>query len=292
MVEFCLVLTTKVDKMISDVQIDPKNTMIAEATPSNNSLRKTTRLLFAIAVLGQWLFVYYIVALYGGIALSGEFERINDILAHGVIEGDRVGNAALAVHLALAAIIIFGGPLQFFKGLRRRFPTFHRWNGRIYFVTAFLISFAGLYMIYARGAHGGTLGAMGNTLNAILIMSFSVLAWRRAMQRRFDEHKKWALRAFLMVCGVWFFRIGYGLWLLLTGFTAPGMSADLTGPYDIFLMFGHSLVPLAILEFYFYAKAHPSPTFQKRSAAFFGLLCLLLVGGIGMLAFVFWLPLL
>lgn len=253
-------------------------------------LHRASRSLFAVAVAGQMIFVYYIVVFYGGIAISGHFEKINEQLPHGIMEGDPIGNVMLGMHLFLAAVITFGGPLQFSSRLRLRFPRFHRWNGRMYYSTAFLVSVAGLYMIYTRGAHGGTIMAIGNTLNAALIMGFSVMAWRTAMQRQFVAHKRWALRAFLMVSGVWFFRIGYGLWILLTGFTAIGATADLTGPFDRFLGIGHSLVPLFILELYFLAKANPSLSLKKWTANFLILLCFLLAAGIAMVAVVFWGP--
>lgn len=263
---------------------------LIHATKIDQQFRMVTRLLFAIAVAGQLFFVYYIIAFYGGAAIHVDYESINEQLGHGVIKGDTMGNAALAIHIFLAAIITLGGPIQFISSIRKRFPVFHRWNGRVYYLIAFLISFAGLYMNYSRGAHGGITGALGNGLNAVLIMSFSVMAWRTAMQKDFRAHKKWAIRAFLMVSGVWFFRVGYGLWILLTGFTAPGTSPDLTGPFDRFLSFGHSLVPLLILEGYFYAKAHPNPKVKRFATGALGVLCLLLTGGIVMIAMIFWLP--
>lgn len=257
---------------------------------AHQNLKRITRLLFAIGVFGQWLFVFYIVAFYGGVVVNGTYEKINEQLAHGIIAGDTMGNLMLGVHIFLAAVIVFGGPLQFFQSVRNRFPTFHRWNGRIYYVTAFVITFAGLYMIYTRGAHGGLTMLLGNTLNAALIMGFSVLAWRSAIARDFKAHKRWAIRAFLMVSGVWFFRVGYGLWILLTGFTAPGTSADLNGPFDIFLSFGHSLIPLAIIEYYFWVKQQTNPKRIKTATRFFGLLSVLLVAGIAMIALIFWFP--
>jgi len=261
----------------------------AKRRKTATQLYRSTRILFAIGVAGQLVFAYYIIAFYGGIALSGYYERANEAMGHGVIAGDRMGNWTLAVHLFLAAIITLGGPVQFIPAIRRRFPAFHRWNGRIYFVIAFVISIAGLTLNFIRGAHGGVIGALGNGLNAVLIMGFSAMAWRTAWQRDFRAHKQWALRAFLMVSGVWFFRIGYGLWVLLTGFTAVGMNADLTGPFDRFVMFAHSLLPLLILEFYFYAK-QAGPRVQRWAVAFFGLLSILLAAGLVMVAMIFWMP--
>ncbi|MCB0630979.1 MAG: DUF2306 domain-containing protein [Saprospiraceae bacterium] len=273
--------------MVSDIQLEEQAQTIAE-----KKLHQVTRLLFAIGVIGQLLFVYYIVAFYGGVVVNGTYEKINEQLPHGIIPGDKMGNFALAVHLSLAAVITFGGPIQFITAIRKRLPVFHRWNGRIYYVTAFLVSGAGLYMNATRGAHGGMIMALGNASNALLIMTFSVMAWHMAMQREFRAHKKWALRAFLMVSGVWFFRMGYGLWILLTGFTGVGANATLSGPFDRFLAFGHWLVPLLLLEFYFYARASSNAKVKRRATILFAGLCLLLAVGIGMVTMVFWMPVL
>ncbi|MEL6655426.1 MAG: DUF2306 domain-containing protein [Bacteroidota bacterium] len=265
---------------------------LATQTSTAKRFQQITRLLFYLGMAGQWLFAYYIVAFYGGVVMNGTYEKVNEQLPHGIIEGDTMGNMMLAMHLGLAAIITFGGPLQFFPSLRKRFPKFHRWNGRIFYFTAFLVTLAGLYMIITRPPHGGATGFLGNALNATLILWFGTMAWRTAMQKDFVAHRKWAIRAFLMVSGVWFFRVGYGLWILLTAFKMPGTTANLDGPFDIFLSFGHSLVPLLIGEYYLWARAHDSPQVKKRASFVFGTLCLLLAGGIVMLSLVFWLPLL
>ena len=274
--------------MVSDIQLSPAQK--SDLQKAKNILSRSKQLLFTIGVLGQFLFVAYIVAFYGGVAMSGDYAVVNEHLGHGVVEGDFMGNLALGVHIFLAAVVMFGGPLQFIKKVRTHYPKFHRWNGRLFYVIAFVASLAGLYMNITRGANGGIPGFMGNALNAALIMIFSVLAWRTALKRNFVAHRKWAIRAFLMVSGVWFFRVGYGLWILLSGFSGLGMSQQMDGPFDIFLMFGHSLVPLAIAELYFFAKADSRAQIKKGIAGIFGLLSLLLVAGILMVSLVFWLP--
>lgn len=260
--------------------------------PAKNRLKLAANWLFGIAVFGQFLFAYYVIAFYGGIAWSGDHETLNRQLPHGLIEGDTMGNAMLAIHLFFAAIVMIGGPLQFIPYVRKRFPTFHRLNGRIYFVVAFLVTGAGAYMIATRGAHGGWIMAFGNFLNATLIFWFSIRAWQTARQREFAAHKRWALRAFLMISGVWFFRMGYGIWLLFTGFTAPGSEAMLTGPFDRFLGIGHSLVPLLIIELYFLARQSTNLRAKKAMTVFLFFLCFVLAGGLGTVFAIFWLPLL
>ena len=276
--------------MIQSIQIENRIDANPKLNKINKAFKMATNTLFGIGVIGQLLFVYYIIVFYGTNALNGSYEIINERVGHGIIDGDPMGNLAFGIHVFLAALITLGGPIQFIAWIRMNYPTFHRWNGRIYYVLAFLISAAGLYMNFSRGAHGGTPGAFGNGLNAVLIMTFSVMAWRTAMQKDFKAHKKWAIRAFLMVSGVWFFRMGYGIWILLTGFTAIGTSADLTGPFDRFLSFGHSLVPLLIIETYFWVKTQESLKVKRLAIAGLGLLSILLIAGIGMVMMIFWAP--
>jgi len=255
---------------------------------NNSTLKKAAQILFGVAFIGQLLFVYFIVKFYWGTALAGNYEKWNEKLHTGFIEGDIGGSFFLMIHIFLAAIITFGGPLQFISPIRNRYPSFHRWNGRIYIVTAFLMSISGLYMVYSHGTLGGNIMAAGNTLNASLIMIFSVLTWRTAVARQFSAHKKWALRAFLVVSGVWFFRIGFGLWIFLNGGSAPGSTEELGGPFDIFLTFAHSLLPLLILEMYFYSKESSHPKIKLAMTGFLGLLSIALGAGVFMAAMIFW----
>jgi hypothetical protein len=50
-----------------------------------------------------------------------------------------MGNAALAGHILFATIISIAGALQLIPRLRSAFPVFHRWNGRLYILAAFVM---------------------------------------------------------------------------------------------------------------------------------------------------------
>ena len=94
--------------------------------------------------------------------------------------GDTWGNVSLASHLALSAFITFAGPLQVIPRLRARLRGLHRWLGRLYIPTALILSLTGLYLIWFKGTVGGTVQHLGISFNALLIVAFSVLAWRIA----------------------------------------------------------------------------------------------------------------
>ncbi len=232
------------------------------------ALQRAAMFWFVTAVVGQWIFAYYTVVFYGGSAVRGDVEAVNKNLIHGIIPGDHIGNLMVITHLVLAAIITFGGPLQIILGAvltdARRFKRVpnirattalvHRFNGRIYMMTALLISVGGLHMIWTRGTIGGLAQHIAISLNAILIIVFAVISLRYAIKGKIQKHKQWALRLFLAVSGVWFFRVGLMLWMSIHQRPVGYDPATFTGPFLYFLAFAQYLLPLFVLEVYFRIK--------------------------------------
>ena len=105
-----------------------------------------------MAVIGQRIFATYVILFYGKATATGHNENWNKVLPHGYISGETIGNLMVGSHLLLAAIIIIGGPLQIIPKVREYAPTFHRWNGRLYILTAFIIIaiFIYLYNKYSK----------------------------------------------------------------------------------------------------------------------------------------------
>ena len=256
---------------------------------ADKALRAAAAFWFITAVVGQWLFVAYVASFYGGAALGGRFERWNEVLVGGYVRGGTVGNVVLAAHLLLAVVITVGGPLQLIPWIRARVLPFHRWNGRLYILIAFTISLAGLYMVWTRGTAGGPSLRIGISLNGVLILICAALTWRHAMARRIDIHRHWALRTFLLVSGVWFFRVGLMFWILAN--RGPvGIGDDFNGPFVRFWSFGCYLLPLAVLELYLRARDRAGPSGKLAMAG--ALLLLTLATAIGILgaAMGMWLP--
>lgn len=219
------------------------------------ALRLSAAAWYVALVAGLWAFGIYIVALYGIGAATGDWERWNVVLpkGHGYNPGDTAGNLALGAHLLMAVFVTFAGALQLVPAIRATTPAFHRWNGRIFVAVAFAIAGSGLYIAFTRGAVAGTYMAVGNTLNAVLLAACAGQAFRYARARRFDIHQRWALRAFVLMLGVFFYRLGMMLWFVANRGPA-GHTDAFDGPFDIFLAFAHVLLPLAILELYLLAR--------------------------------------
>lgn len=217
-------------------------------------LLSTGVLWFLAAAAGQWIFVYYVAAVYiPTLAMKGLPGLGDTHLPVGYVPGDTIGNLAMAVHVLIAVVIIGGGPLQLIPQIRNRFPWFHRLVGRTYMTTAVITSGAGVYMVLTRGVPGGVPGHVAIILDAFLIITFAAIAVRFAIIRNIDRHRRWAMRLFMVVSAVWFFRIGIMFWFIATG--GIGINPEtFEGPALTVLYFGQMFIPLAILEVYFRAQ--------------------------------------
>lgn len=257
---------------------------------ASTALESAARLWFVVAVGGQWMFAFYVAALYGGSAARGDMERWSEVLPHGYIAGDPAWNLVIATHLFFAVVILVAGPLQLVPRIRARAPTFHRWNGRVYMLTAFVLSLGGLYMVWTRGAVGDVTQHVAVSINAVLIMVCAGMALWYAVARDLATHRRWALRLFLVVSGVWFFRVGLMLWLVLNRGPVGFDPETFQGPLLTFLAFAQYLLPLAVLELYLRAKAGAGARGRLAMAA--GLLLLTVATGVGIVAatVAMWLP--
>lgn len=220
---------------------------------ADKMLRGTGVLWFLVAVVGQIMFAAHVILFYGGKWLGGDIAAINKRLINGFIDGDLTGNIVLLLHLVFAFVITLGGPLQLVPQIRAYAPTFHHWNGRIYLLAAVIMALGGIHMVWTRGVLGGFANHFGITLNGFLILVFAAFAVRHAIAREIDTHRRWAMRLFLAVSGVWFLRVGYMAWVIANQ-GAVGMTDNLDGPFDTFNVFASFLVPLGVLELYFRAQ--------------------------------------
>ena len=234
-------------------------------------LKSTGVLWFIAAAFGQWIFVYYVAASYiPALARYGLPGLKDTALPNGHVPGDLLGNLAIAFHVLIAIIIIGGGPLQLIPQIRSRIPRFHRYLGRTYVTTAVITSLAGLYLVWSRGVPGGLVGHLAISLDAVLIMLFAAIAVWFAVKRQIDRHRRWAMRLFMVVSAVWFFRIGLMFWFMTTG--GIGINPEtFEGPFLTFMYFGQMFIPLGVLETYIRAQDSANAT-PKIAAALLAVL--------------------
>lgn len=253
-------------------------------------LLRCSRLWYMTAALGQLAFVWFIVAHYWRSTLTGDLAAWNDKpLIKGYVAGDTGGNLMFAVHVLLAAIMTLGGLLQLLPQVRSRIPALHRWNGRLFLATAFVLALGGLWLVWVRATWLSLASTVPLTINALLILAFGAMAWRYARDHRFEVHRRWALRTFMVANGVWFLRVAMMGWVILN--RGPrGLTGDMSGPIDLLLQFGCYLVPLGVLELYFMAQRATAAPIRRMVAALIVLMTAVMAAGIFGTVWLMWLP--
>ncbi len=257
---------------------------------TGRALRAVATSWFVVAILGQWMFATYVIGFYGRAAIRGRFEEWNKVLPHGYVAGDTMGNLVVSLHLLFAVAVIVGGALQLLPQLRRIAPAFHRWNGRVYLSSVLVMSVGGLVMVWTRGAVGDLSQHLALSLNALLIIGFAGMALHHARARRIDLHRRWVLRLFLAVSGVWFFRVGLMAWIVANQGPVGFDPKTFQGPFLTILAFAQYLLPLAVLELYFRAQASGNARTRMAMTAGLGAATLVTATGIAAASAIMWLP--
>jgi hypothetical protein len=255
---------------------------------ADTALTAAARFWFGVTVIGQLAFGFAVASFYSLTALRGDYHGWK--FTNGYVPGVTRGNWAVVMHVASAAVLMLAGALQLIPQVRSRFPGFHRWNGRVYMLTALIVSMAGLYMTWIRGSVGDVSQHVGSTLNAVLIWLFAAMALRYALARDFRTHRRWALRLFLVVSASWFIRIMLFLTFLVFKGPVGFDPATFTGPLLTFLTFGQYLIPLAVLQLYFRAQDHRGALRRMAMACLLFGLTLVMGTGLFAVTMAIWVP--
>lgn len=248
-------------------------------TQPSRPLANAAGLWFLVAATGLSIFASYIGISYGRAAMGGPPGESR------WVSGDWLGNSLLSVHLVFALLLTAIGVAQLVPAIRRRAPVVHRTLGRVFMSGVVLGTLSGFYLLWVRGTVGGVAMHVATSLNGLLILAFAWLAWRTARGRRFAEHRRWALRLFIAVNGVWFFRVGLMLWLMVWQAPVDFDPKTFTGPFVNALSYGQFLLPLAVLELYLRARGR-----SMALAITLGLLSLATAAGIFGATMGLWLP--
>ncbi len=212
-------------------------------------------------------------------------------MPRGYVAGDTAGKAALMTHVLIAVVIMTAGAMQLVPAIRRCLPAMHRWVGRSYMTSVILSSFAGLFLVWDRGAATRLSQHIAISLNAVIIIVCATLAWRTARARDYAAHRRWAMRTFLAASGVYFFRLGVFLWIMIhqrpVGFDAKTFS----GPFLTLLAFAvYVFVPLTVLQAYFVAQTHKNVWWPRLTSVGLFALAAISAAGIASVTLMLWWP--
>lgn len=219
------------------------------------------------------LFGLYIIAFYAAASYQGKMERWNNILPGLYNQKSAGATTGIGLHFAMGGVILLLGSIQLIGSVRDRFPTVHRWIGRVYIIASILAAIGGLVFIIFQGTIGGLVMDIGFGLYGVLMFIAAIETYRHAAAKRMDRHRAWALRLYALAIGSWLYRMDYGFWFSITG--AAGHTKHFSGPFDIVMAFFFYIPNLVVAEAFIRTMNY------KRSALlnFSSSLLLLLITG-------------
>jgi len=99
----------------------------------------------------------------------------------------------LVTHILLAFIALVTGFLQFIDHIRLRNPKVHRSLGKTYVISIFISGILSLVLFFYSESFTK---AMAFLVLTILWLFTTWKAYREAVKKRFNEHRKWMIRSF------------------------------------------------------------------------------------------------
>lgn len=141
-------------------------------------------------------------------------------------------------HIVAGPISLLLGMLLVSDRFRSRSPSWHRRLGKLQVATVFLVvAPSGLGMAWYAAM--GPIAAIGFVCLALATAATAFMGWRTATQRRFDLHRRWMWRCFILLCSAVVIRVNGGLGL------AAGIQAHW---FYVQIAWTCWLIPLLILE--------------------------------------------
>lgn len=103
----------------------------------------------------------------------------------------------LLVHGVFGTIVLLFAPFQFSDRVRQRFTKWHRVMGRLYVVGALVVAPLGAYIQYFQERFGAprSFTVLG-TVDALMLMGATLLAFLFAYKRKIALHRQWATRSY------------------------------------------------------------------------------------------------
>ncbi len=107
--------------------------------------------------------------------------------------------AAFYVHILSAPIVLLGGLILLSETVRRRHGGWHRWLGRVH-VAVLLLFVLPSSVVMSRRAFGGWPAGLSFLLLSLATASCAIVGVVHACHRRYDQHRRWMLRCYVLVC--------------------------------------------------------------------------------------------
>ena len=156
---------------------------------------------------GEWLVIVGLLLL-SFIPLAGGARRLNQLSGGAQITAENARFFAsplpVIVHIVSVSLFAILGAFQFANGLRRRWPAWHRWTGRLLVVCGLLVGLSGLWMTlfyYPRAVGDGDLLAAQRLLFGSGMIVSIVLAYVAIRRGNVKQHRAWMMRGYAIGMG-------------------------------------------------------------------------------------------
>ena len=117
---------------------------------------------------------------------------------------------AFYTHILTTPCVILSGLLLLNARFRNRAPGLHRGIGRCH-VVAVLLGVVPSGLVMSAYAFTGFLAGLGFAILALVTGACAAMGWRLAVQGRFEEHRQWMIRCFLLLCSAIALRLISGM---------------------------------------------------------------------------------
>ncbi|MFO0977492.1 MAG: DUF2306 domain-containing protein [Planctomycetaceae bacterium] len=145
------------------------------------------------------------------------------------------------LHIIGAPIALLTGLPQFSRLLLRASPRLHRTLGKTYALSVLIAAAPGGF-IMGFWSRGGVPAMVCFIAMSLLVAVFTVLAWRTALQRRFESHRKWMTRSYLVMISAVLLR------LIDPALRRSGVPDELSYQISVWLSWVPSLVIFEVIE--------------------------------------------
>jgi hypothetical protein len=215
----------------------------------------------SMSVWGVWISVYYTIC-----AIS-DWKKFNIAFPDLYTPDFPVASFAICFHLIGAAFMALAGAFQLVKYIRKTYPVFHRWVGRIYIMSSMIASIGGLVFIFAKGDYGGRPADYAFATYGFIFLLCGIMAYYRAIRKQFVHHKLWAWRLYSLSLAAWMYRFDYYWWMELFGIGTNSWihSESFQGPIDKYINWAFYVPNLIVVEIIFrWGENATLPTFLAR----------------------------
>jgi uncharacterized membrane protein YozB (DUF420 family) len=120
----------------------------------------------------------------------------------------------LVAHVVFGSIALLTCGLQVWPRFRHRHPVAHRRIGRLY-VGVGVLPAGTIGLVLAAVSPFGPVARVSGVLMSSLWLTFTIVGFRMARQRRHVEHRRWMIRSFALTASIITNRVWSVVWVLV-----------------------------------------------------------------------------